>query len=567
MAKHRFSTHNQPKRTERDTHLLSQNIIDNPPSGRHNDGGGLTLRNADEKGCSWEFLYAGTKIGENGHERVTIGPRSKVSASEARDRAALFRRLLRDGKSPKKYVEQERLERKKKVEAAETFGDAIIEYYNHGKGRLWIVKSGHCSMDYAYRKCLKLDKELLARPLPSITATDLAEYVYPQKLWDKHPSIVRRIASFLIGLFSRANVRLRPDGSRFHPGPNPSKFGKHSDLVRIRGALPQGGNYRDLPHEDLPLLTYHLMLPEHERRPGFASVAELAFACECDPYKFTKLANNGELPGAYKERNHPTAPWFIPITEAEKKGFKLKRPLPSYSQTDIDLYYAMIQFQMLSLVRPDQVCQLRFRNVDEKKNLVTYRAATNTTPGEHKMGHHKPRNYVSILTPRMAEIINWARQRRLRDGLTCNPDDYVFVHERTRRGRDIHWGRPTQPGALVYNLHALLKRIPEITIKNASVHAMRDAFPTWAALNNYGHDLINLTLGKPLIAVAENKANDPYWKAVMVALQKKQREMMLEWERYLLSMWKENEMRRQEEMRRRQQTATVVPLRPQSSSA
>jgi integrase len=542
-------------------HRLTKAFLANPPLGAHADGGGLYLRNMkNDKGRSWVFSYAGTEFGEASPQQVSIGPLSKVDAPTARDRAAFFRSLLREDRSPKQHVEQERAARKKQIEDATTFGDAIVEYYNHGKGRLWIIKHGKCSMDYGYRWLKRFGKteegeELFERTLASITAEDLAEHIYPQKLWDDHPAIVRRIASFLIGLFSRATVR-----RRYH-SPNPSKLGKHSELIRIRGPLPKGGNFRELPYDDIPLLMYHLMIAQYERRPGFVSVAEAAFGYERDPYYFIKLRKSGELPGSYKERNDPTAPWFLPIAGLISKCGEPKRPFPQYSQTDIDLYYSMLQFQILSLVRPEQVCQLRFGNINEKNKLITYRAATSTTPGEHKMGHHTSRNYTVIATPRMTEIIERMRQRRLRDRLTCNCDDYVFTHEQTRRGEDKLWKHPVAKGALRYNLHTLLARIPEIEMKNASVHAMRDSFTTWAgAERGYDHNLINLTLGKPIQAISENKANEPYWKAVMLKLEGKRRAMMEEWERYVLSMW--NESRRRPAATG---TGTVTPLFPAST--
>jgi integrase len=524
---------------DEDIHRLSKTkagraILKNPPSGRHTDGGGLYLRNA--RGISWLFNYGGAHFGERPHEEISIGPKAKVDVSAARDKAAFFRSLLREGKlSPKQYVEQQRSERKKQIKNAVNFGDALEEYYDHGKGRLWIVKKGSsCSADYGYDQVRKRGKDLLNRPLRSIAAEDLAEHIYTQELWDNHPATARRISAFLIGLFTRAIVRGRYDGS------NPAKIGKHSELVRIRGPLPEGGNYRDLPFTDIPRLVYHLLIAQHERRPGFVSVAEAAAAAPCDPYKIIKLRTRGKLPGAYKEHNHPTAPWFVPVVELEKNDIKFTRPLPSFSQKDIDLYYSMILFQILCVVRPDQVCQLRFRNIDRKKKLLIFRPAENGRPGEHKMGHHKNRTYTSIITPRMAKILDWAKQRRLRDGLTCEPNDYVFTHERTRRGEDKHFKKPTGPHALVYNLHILLKRIPEIEMKNASVHAMRDAFTTWAAGERLAHhDLVNLTLGKPVTAVRENQANDPYWKRVMAELEAKRRPLMLDWENFVLSMWNE----------------------------
>jgi integrase len=538
------------------TGRLSKETIKNPPRGTHADGGGLYLRH--QRGCSWLFKYGGKRWGERSPETVTIGPCSKISYREASDRAAIFRQLLREGtKSPKQHIEQERIERKKQIRNAVSFGDAIEEYYNHGKGRLWVIdKRNSCSAYFPRKQVLMRGKELLKHPLRSITADDLAEYIYTQDLWDNHPATVTQIASFLIGLFSRAIIRRRYDGT------NPSKIGKHSELVGIRGSLPPIGHLRDLPFQDIPLLMYHLLIAQHERRPGFISVAEAAAAVPCTSDKILMLRK--KIPGCYKERNHQNAPWYLPIVGLQKH-VEFTLPLPSFSETDIELYYRMIAFQILCVVRPEQVVSLRWRNVDRKKGLLIFRAAEKGRPGEHKMGHHTTRVYTSIITPQMAEILNWAEQRRLRDNLTCKPDDFVFTHERTRRGGDVLFGKPTQTNTLLYNLYALLKRIPEIEMKKPSIHAMRDAFTTWAAGEREAHhDLINLTLGHPVIAISQNKANDPYWKNVMAKLEEKRRPLMQDWENFALSMW--NEMQSERESEPESEPAAednkVVSLRP-----
>lgn len=113
---------------------LTATSVKNKPPGMHADGGSLYLLvKADGKNRSWIFRYRDRVTGKL--RDMGLGPTWDVSLAEARERAAGYRRQLRDGQDPLAAKHAQRAEAKNQHEKRMPFGrcaELYIETHRNG---------------------------------------------------------------------------------------------------------------------------------------------------------------------------------------------------------------------------------------------------------------------------------------------------------------------------------------------------------------------------------------------------------------------------------------------------
>lgn len=198
--------------------------------GLHADGGGLYLR-VDAGGAKrWAFLFRW----RGQRKEMGIGPILDVSLAEAREEAALARRLVRAGTNP---IDERR--RQRAAENLHTFGefadqlvdDLAPEWRSPAHIRQW-------------RTTLKVDAAKL-RPiaLSQITTDDVLAVLKP--IWQAKPETGRRLR----GRIERVLDAAKAKGMRV--GDNPARWKGHlSVLLPKRNPLSRG-HHAALPYDQV----------------------------------------------------------------------------------------------------------------------------------------------------------------------------------------------------------------------------------------------------------------------------------------------------------------------------
>lgn len=121
-------------------HKLSTVRIKSAPPGKYSDGGGLWLHKREDGGAQWVL-----RVTVHGRRReMGLGRLEDVSAKEAREHAAKWQAVVRDGKDPIKERERERREAAKPLNtldniAADAFEARKAELKGDGKAGRWFT--------------------------------------------------------------------------------------------------------------------------------------------------------------------------------------------------------------------------------------------------------------------------------------------------------------------------------------------------------------------------------------------------------------------------------------------
>lgn len=192
--------------------------------GKYPDGNNLYLVVSSETSRSWVFRYS-----IEGSERAMgLGSAWDVDLSEARQKAAGYRRLLTDGVDPQVHVHPAKVP---------TFNDAMREYVKVFSSRWTNLKSPH-----QWLKTADYIGPLGSMPVDQIKTADVRSALYP--IWTKIPEVASR---------TRGRIEAVLDYSKslgWRDGDNPARWKGCLEYV-----LPPQKNeerhHRALPHGEV----------------------------------------------------------------------------------------------------------------------------------------------------------------------------------------------------------------------------------------------------------------------------------------------------------------------------
>jgi integrase len=514
--------------------LLDDSTILNADAGVLNDGGDRPgcaleihvrqLRNGDKSRHGY-FRYNGTPFGEKRPERLPLGSYEELGLTRLRRERAACELLIDQGKSPKRLRSHDQERRKA---AGMTLRQAVKEFFVYGHAGPWQSPETKELNDRTRKLHLEPADWIMDLPLESIAAKDLYKLIEPH--W-KIGGVGTKMRSLLHGTF-----QYQIDNENYSRS-NPASWRKTSTLSRLLGeqfpstTIP-GPLWTEIPH-----FVAYFRGPLDHWVPGYLTTAQAAYALDREQ-KAIRTANEADLfPGVIKApRMWKTASNLYPIPELKKVfGEFVREPIP-IERAGARLFARVVLFAIFAPVRIGMVCNLRWRNIVEKKGqaLIEYLPKGPGRPSEHKLGWRFNVPYLVIRTDNLNALIEAQREQQIRDGITIEPDGFVFVHERPRYGAGSWKGkRANHRGAEDY-LTKAAARLEEVETKKISTHGLRATFVTWAKEHGYSDDLINLSLGHIIPAIRENKTNWHYFYDVILI--KQRAAMMKHWEQHCLSL-------------------------------
>jgi integrase len=281
---------------------LTATSVKNKPPGMHADGGSLYLLvKPDGKSRSWIFRY---------RDRVTsklrdmgLGPTWDVSLAEARERAAGYRRQLRDGLDPLTTKHAQRAEAKQQHEKRMPFGrcaELYIETHRNG----WRNPKHAQQWDSTLRTYCQ---PVWALPVDTIDTGLVMKCLDP--IWTTKTETASRLRGRIESVLAWATVR----GLR--TGDNPAQWRNHLDQL-----LPARNKVQAVEHRPaLPYLEAAEFMAELRQRDTLAARAlELQILTATRP---------GEAAGAkWSEFDLDGAVWTIP-PDRMKAGKEHRVPL------------------------------------------------------------------------------------------------------------------------------------------------------------------------------------------------------------------------------------------------
>ncbi|WP_158881469.1 site-specific integrase [Rhodanobacter sp. L36] len=291
------------------THVnrLTATSVKTKKPGMHADGGLLYLLVKPDGRRSWIFRYRDritTKLRDMG-----LGPAWDVSLSEARERAAGLRRMLRDGQDPMTVKHAEKAEARAKHEKRMAFGrcaELYIETHRSG----WKNPKHAAQWDSTLRTyCVPVWQLPVDAIDTALVMKCLEGKDSKAPLWNSKPETMSRVRGRIESVLAWATVR----GLRI--GDNPAAWRNHLDqLLPARNKVQAVKHRAALPYVDAAAFMAEL----RQRDTVGARVLELQMLTATRP---------GEAAGArWAEFDLDGAVWTIPGSRM-KAGKEHRIPL------------------------------------------------------------------------------------------------------------------------------------------------------------------------------------------------------------------------------------------------
>jgi integrase len=274
--------------------LSARKVVNATKPGRYVDGGGLHLFVREDGSRQWVFRYA-----YGGKQRdMGLGALRDVTLAEARQRAAVAREHVRQGRDPK----AERDAARRAAGGIPTFGqvaDELVDGIEHG-----FRNEKHRAQ---WRMTLKeYAKPLRSKPVDQIATADVLAVLQP--IWQTKPET----ASRLRGRIERVLDAARAKGHR--SGENPARWRGHLDSLLPKRPKLTRGHHAAVPFNDVPAFMAKL--------GGESGVAARALELT-----ILTAARTGETIGAKPEEIDLDAKvWTIPASRM-KAGREHRVPL------------------------------------------------------------------------------------------------------------------------------------------------------------------------------------------------------------------------------------------------
>jgi len=269
--------------------------------GMHADGGLLYLLVKPDLRRSWIFRYRDRVSGKL--RDMGLGPAWDVSLTEARERAAQFRRMLRDGRDPMAIKHALKTEARVQHEKRMAFGrcaELYIEVHRSG----WKNPKHAAQWDSTLRTyCVPIWK----LPVDAVDTALVMKCLDP--IWITKTETASRLRGRIESVLAWSTVR----GLRF--GDNPAAWRNHLDQL-----LPARNKVQKVAHRPaLPYAEASGFIAELRKRDSLAArVLELQILTATRP---------GEAAGAQRDEfDLATAIWTIPASRM-KAGKEHRIPL------------------------------------------------------------------------------------------------------------------------------------------------------------------------------------------------------------------------------------------------
>jgi len=281
----------------RDTQKLTDRKVQTAKAGRYSDGEGLYLIVDPTGGRRWCFLFRWEgKLKEMGLGGLKArGGKPAVSLSKARDKAALARAIVGEGRNP--IVEG--LPEDKPVP---TFGEAADSFVA-GLGPQW-RNAKHC--DQWAMTLTRYAAPIRAMKVDAVDTAAVLRVLTP--LWQSKTETASRLRGRIERVLDAAKAR----GER--QGENPARWRGHLDHLLPRRQKLARGHHAALPYAEVPAFLADLH--------GREAVAALGLE-----FLILTAGRSGEVLGARWDEVDPEAKlWTIPA-ERMKAGREHRVPL------------------------------------------------------------------------------------------------------------------------------------------------------------------------------------------------------------------------------------------------
>ncbi len=290
--------------------------------GYHSDGGGLYLQVSSTLSKSWIFKFVRDKKATE----VGLGSLVDVSLEHARDKAADYRKLLKQGINP--LAEKRKIERDLKLSVAKamTFADcaeAYIEVNRHGwKNPKHAQQWTNTLMQYAYPVFGKL-------PVAEIDTPLVVKCLEP--IWTSKNETASRLRGRIETVLDWATV------TKYREGENPARWRGHLDKI-----LPKPSKVQKVEH--------HAALPYAEIAVFMAKLrSQTGVAAKCLEFTILTATRTNESIGAtWAEIDLSNKTWTIP-GERMKAGRAHRIPL---SERVVDILLEMQQVKINDFIFP-----------------------------------------------------------------------------------------------------------------------------------------------------------------------------------------------------------------------
>jgi integrase len=499
------------------------------PDGRYHDGDGLVLEVRHRgRARRYRYEYDGKLVGDQKNPVASLGSVKKNSLEQIRQRRDFCKHLLLQGISPKKWKQEVQKKTRTRINAGLTVGDVIEGcedfkdkhgktipgFYQWGANSIWKRGNTRKHKRWVIDRYFK-DAPIWNMPAVEVDVDDAVTLLEPY--WFNQPATGKRIQSFGFALFKWLRPKLKLTGD------NPFRGDKYGALIDgLGGQQPPGKGLEDPEPDDLVLVMAHLRVPPTHDDDVW-TVNELATACESSADGVRKLIKRGYFPGAYKWADWGTATYLIPfkdIKKVEAEGrIQLRHPLRK--QIEVGIESLCLQFQLMTVVRPEMACNLKKDYVKRKRGLITY------PPEGHKEGSRTNDEYNVVLTEEVEKILDAALAYQERHHIES---DYVFVKGYTKTGINTWAGKLVDQNTLWHMFKTLLVRLPDIEKPKGTPHGARTSFVTWAVdIRDHDVHVVDAMLGHKIKGI-QNKTyfrNVKYFRQAQI--------VAADWQQFLLS--------------------------------
>ena len=281
--------------------LTALTVKNRKAPGRYSDGGGLYLYVRPDLSKTWVFRWRDRTTGKLRDKG--LGPVWDVSLEEARQRAATYRRQVREGIDPIDAARQARtavkLERARRL----TFGQCCEKYMEAHRDSWRNAKHAAQWQSTLDTYCASL----LPLPVAEIDTALVIKALEP--IWTTKTETATRVRQRIEAVLNWATAR------EFRTGENPARWRGHLDKL-----LPKPTKLKKVEHRAaLPYSEAGAFMSELRHQKGLGATAlELQILTACRP---------GEVAGAqWAEFDLDGATWTIP-GERMKAGKEHRVPL------------------------------------------------------------------------------------------------------------------------------------------------------------------------------------------------------------------------------------------------
>jgi integrase len=481
---------------------------------RYADGGGLYLEVLDTGAKSWVFTYSRDRARRKLHDSLLAGGASAeeikialdrfggktgniglgsahaghTTLAEAREKAAHYRKQIRDGLDPKAQKEKERRERWKADARNTTFEAMALEYIEartNDAERPW----GRGTRKAAERYLLVYLKPLHEWPVADITPGQIFSIINPLRQ-SGIKDTAHLIRTHAVSVFKWAI------GRGVFPADKviPASIEAMQHLLNTKSTTPRNTPHAALHFNKMPALFDKI--EQNFKTRSYYTVGEAARAVRRDQSTIALAAQEGRLiaskrtPIIFPTRGGPRQSWEIEPANLFKLWDEVEKVIPS-GLSPVTVY--VLKFGILCGSRPTEArCMIWDEyHKDDQEWIIPWQRMKEGY--QIRIDHH-----VQLSDPAI-EIIEILREQQRRDGIKTH---FVFGNYRTARSTSSCMGHPPA-SRTVRNLLANLLghdadatelldgscRSQRLKHADATLHGMRVAFGSWAKEQGCYHEL------------------------------------------------------------------------------